>query len=176
MWRDGTLLVVRKGETFPDRCVKSNLPAHGRRVQQAAERGYAMPFLVHFWNPIAGVLIERWITKSVTFSVGLSDEWCRKRRRAFCLAGGITIVSFAAMAYGISLIGDNWDVGMWLVSLGLLSSLGGLLYGLNASTLVTASRITENYFWLKGVHPDFLADLPEWPGELWADITRFPPT
>jgi hypothetical protein len=80
------------------------------------------------------------------------------------------------MAYGISLIGDNWDVGMWLVSLGLLSSLGGLLYGLNASTLVTASRITENYFWLKGVHPDFLADLPEWPGELWADITRFPPT
>jgi hypothetical protein len=35
---------------------------------------------------------------------------------------------------------------------------------------VTAKRITNDYFWLKGVQPDFLTGLPEWPGEAWADI------
>ncbi len=181
MWRDGRLLVVRKGEVFPDRCVKSDRPAHGRRVQQVAERGCAVSFLVHLCNPIAGVLVADSVTKGVAFSVGLSDEWCRKRRRAFCLAGGIIIVSLAAMAYGVTLIGVA-DIGLWLLLLGILSTLGGLLYGLNASTLVTAKRITKDYFWLKGVHPDFLADLPDWPGEFahprpsrksdWLEVTR----
>jgi len=170
MWRDGRLLVARKGEEFPDRCVKSNRPAHGRRVQQAAEVGHAALLLAHLWSSIVGAAIAASVTKGVTFTVGLSNEWWRKRRRALCLAGGIIALSLAATAYGAALIGQN-DLGLWLVPLGILSTLGGLLYGLNASTLVTATRITNRYFWLKGVHPDFLANLPEWPGEVWADLT-----
>ena len=124
VWRDGRLLVVRKGEVFPNRCVKSDRPAHGRRVQQVARRGCAVSFLVHLCNPIAGVLVADSVTKGVAFSVGLSDEWCRKRRRAFCLAGGIIIVSLPGMAYGVTLIGVA-DIGLWLLLLGILSTLGG---------------------------------------------------
>jgi hypothetical protein len=65
-------------------------------------------------------------------------------------------------------------VPLWMVSFGILATLGGLLYGLNASTLVTAQRITNDYIWLRGVHPEFLASLPEWPGEPWADLPGFP--
>ena len=166
MWRDGAVLVVRIGEEFPDRCVKSNRPAHGRDVPQAAERGYAALFLLHLLNPTAAALIGNCATRRVTFAVGLSDEWCRKRRRALSLAGASIVVSLAAVAYGTNLIGHGMVAGIWVVSLGILCTLGALLYGLNASTLVTAKRITTDYFWLRGVHRDFLAELPEWRPEL----------
>jgi hypothetical protein len=31
--------------------------------------------------------------------------------------------------------------------------------------MVAPARITDDYVWLKGVNPAFLADLPEWPYE-----------
>jgi len=31
--------------------------------------------------------------------------------------------------------------------------------------IVVPKRISKTHVWLKGVHPDYLADLPEWPGE-----------
>jgi hypothetical protein len=37
-----------------------------------------------------------------------------------------------------------------------------IIYGLVASRLVAPTRITKDYVWLKGVHPDFLAELPPW--------------
>jgi hypothetical protein len=169
MWHDGAFLVVRKGEAFPNRCVKSNRPGDGRRVRQAVERSGEVGFLLHLWSPLVGALIDRRLRKCVTLEVGLSDQWRRKRRRAFFVAGTIILVSLAAMAYGVTLMGRNL-LGVGLTSFGLLFTLGGLLYGLNASTLLTAKRITANYVWLNGVHPDYLAELPEWPGELMADI------
>ncbi|NUQ61716.1 MAG: hypothetical protein HUU20_04460 [Pirellulales bacterium] len=150
--------------------MKSNRPAHGRRVQQAAERGYAALFLLYLWSPIAAASVGNYVTRQVTFAVGLSDEWCRKRRRTLGMAGAISVVSLAAVAYGTNLIGRGVDAGMWVVSLGILCTLGSLLYGLNASTLVAAKRITNDCFWLRGIHPDFLAELPEWRGELRGDL------
>ena len=172
MWRDGALLVVRKGEAFPDRCVKSNRPAHGRRVPQTVEKGQSLLFLVHLWNPIAGILLAKSVRKSVTFAVGLSDEWYRKRRRVIWLAGGIIVAALAAVAWAVTSIGRA-DIALWVLPFGILATLGGLVYGLSASTLVTAKRITNRYCWLGGVHPDFLAALPEWPSEARAEFPGF---
>jgi hypothetical protein len=175
MWRDGALLVVKKGEKFPDRCVKSNQPARGRRVRQEAAVGSAFPLLLllHFVNPVAGFLAAAFSgERTIAFKVGLGDKWHRKRRRAFWVAGGIIIASLAAFGYGVNFMGG--ELAIWLIPVGLLTTVGGLFYGLNASTLVVARRITKDYVWLSGVHPDFLADLPNWPGELWADVSGFP--
>jgi hypothetical protein len=89
------------------------------------------------------------------------------------LAGGAVVGSIAAATYGVAEIGQG--VMQILLPIGILSALGGLLCCLNASTLVTAKRITNN-FWLSGVHPSFLSSLPEWPGEALADVTGFPDT
>ena len=37
MWQDGRWLVFHRSEVFPDRCVKTNEPAHGRRLRQELE-------------------------------------------------------------------------------------------------------------------------------------------
>lgn len=34
LWRDGSILVMRKEAELPDRCVKGNLPAHGYRLKR----------------------------------------------------------------------------------------------------------------------------------------------
>ena len=165
MWRDGTLLVFRKGEVFPDRCVKTNRPARGCRVAQAADWHSPIFYLLHFLG-VLGHLMAGTANQHVEFEVGLSDEWRRKRRRAFWIAGGVFVVSLATMTCGSMLLMQGAAAGIWPFCLGLLSTVGGLLYGLNASTLVTAKRISHDYVWLKGVHPDFLAGLSEWPGEI----------
>ena len=169
MWRDGALLVVRKGESFPARCIKSNRSAGRRRVEQAVEQGSALAFFAHLLNPIFGFLVDAAVSSSVTFTVGLSGEWHRKRRRAFWIAGAVIVASLAAAAYGVTLIQRGSMTGAWVMFLSMLVTAGGLLYGLNASTLVTAKRITKRFFWLRGVHPEFLAELPDWPGEVSAD-------
>jgi hypothetical protein len=175
MWRDKTLLVVKIGEPFADRCVKTNRPAHGRRLQQVAERGSAITLLFHLWSPIAGFLIGSSLTRSIAFAVGLGDEAYRRRNRALWTAAAITAVSLAVAGYGVTLIGQG-GLDIWVLPLAVLATLGGLAYGLNASTLLTAKRITDEYVWLRGVHPDFLAELPEWPGEAGADLRRMPET
>ena len=50
-----------------------------------------------------------------------------------------------------------------LILLGVLVFFGGALYGLIAARMVAPKRISDDYVWLKGVHPDFLAELPVWP-------------
>lgn len=162
MWRDGKLLVIIKGEEFPDRCVKTNEPAHGRRVLQAVSWHHPIWYLAHLASPLAYVLAANVVMKGDRFYVGVSDQWHRKRRRAFFWSVAIIIVSLTTSAYGIALLaGGTW----WPFCLGVLGTVAGLLCWLNASTLLVAKRISSDYVWLKGVHPDFLADLPDWPGE-----------
>jgi hypothetical protein len=41
----------------------------------------------------------------------------------------------------------------------------GPIYGLLRSQLISPKRITDEYVWIKGVHPWYLAELREFPGE-----------
>jgi hypothetical protein len=52
---------------------------------------------------------------------------------------------------------------VWLIALAPLVFLFGAIYGLLAARMVVAQRISDDYVWLKGVHPAFLEDLPVWP-------------
>ena len=100
------------------------------------------------------------MTKKATVEVAVSQRWVYKRRLRFLIAGLVVVCSLAVMALGISLLGQAIDGGRVVIALGLLGCLGGLLYGLNASSVVAAKRIAGDYIWLRGVNRDFLAGLP----------------
>ena len=51
----------------------------------------------------------------------------------------------------------------WGILLGIVLTVGSMIFGSMASQMVVPARITDDYVWLKGVHPDYLADLPPWP-------------
>ena len=51
----------------------------------------------------------------------------------------------------------------WLIEAGVVFLMVGALYGLIAARMVAPSRIDDTHVWLKGICPDFLEGLPEWP-------------
>ena len=87
------------------------------------------------------------MTKKATVEVALSQRWVYRRRLRFLIAGLVVVCSLALMALGTVLIGQAIG-GVLMIALGIIGCLGGLLYGLNASSVVAAKRIVGDYIWL----------------------------
>ncbi|MHC4178050.1 MAG: hypothetical protein ACYSWU_11125 [Planctomycetota bacterium] len=163
MWRDGKLLVILRGEPFPDRCVKTNLPAEGRRLKQGVQWQPGWVTLIQIATPPAvGQTASAVAGRRVTIEVGVSQRVLRRRRRRFVISGLVLVASFAAIAWGVAMI-PRGIAAVWLMLGGFLGVCWGLFRFLNESQIVVAKRMTREFIWLKGVHPDFLAELPEWP-------------
>jgi hypothetical protein len=161
LWRKGKILVMRKGSQLPARCVKSNQPTD-RRLKRSLywhHPAIYLSILISIWIYIILALILR---KSATIHVGLSDEWFAKRHRAMFVGWLLVLAGIGLFVAGIATI-DRSDVFPWMLVAGPLVFLGGAIYGLLAARMVAAERISDEHVWLKGVHPGFLADLPEWP-------------
>jgi hypothetical protein len=165
VWRDGPCLVMHKRAELPDRCVKSNRPAT-RRVLRALSWHHPAIYAALLGGPLIYVILALLLREKATIRVGLSDEWFARRRRRGVAAVGIVLlailpvlVMLASQKHGSGLASVLAIVNM---SVGILVA---VIYGDLATGLVSPARITKEYVWLKGVHPDFLASLPPWPGK-----------
>ena len=161
LWRKGNILVMHKGSQLPLRCVKSNQPTD-RRLKRSLywhHPAIYLSILISIWIYIILALILR---KSATVYVGLCDEWFAKRHRAMFIGWFLVLAGIGLFVAGIATV-DRSDAFPWMLVAGPLVFLGGVIYGLLAARMVAAVRISDDYVWLKGVHPSFLADLPEWP-------------
>jgi hypothetical protein len=58
---------------------------------------------------------------------------------------------------------DQHEQAAALIIIGPFVLLAGAIYGVVAARMVAPTRITDDHLWLKGVHADFLAELPVWP-------------
>ncbi len=167
LYRKGDQLVMRKDAYLPARCVKSNQPVEGRRLKRKLSWFHPLIYL----SLLAGVLIFAILAivlqKRATIYIGLSPEWFRKRRRALWIGWVMGLLGLATLIGSIVILAAFEDRAAWVGLAGLLSSLvlifAAAIYGSAASRMVSPVRITDDYVWLKGIHPDFLADLPPWP-------------
>ena len=116
MWRDEALLVIGRGAVFPDRCMKSNQPAEGRRVQQAVNWHPPLLYLLHLGTPLIYYPIAFLVTKEAKFTVGLGERWFRIRQRRFVIAGVVIAVAIAAAVYGVTLFAKNGIQGSWFAA------------------------------------------------------------
>ena len=164
MWRCGSLLIARRGVPFPDRCVKTNEPAHGRRIQQGLMWHPAWVYLTHLLTPWVYAVLARRFSREVTIDIGVCERVFRKRRRGLLLAGIVVVAGFAMMICGIEMIHQGM-IGAVLVAGGILVVLAAIFLGMNASLIISPKWITDEFIWIKGIHPDFLGELPEWQGE-----------
>ena len=162
LYRKGNLLVMHRNAVLPERCVKSNQPADGylRRNSLGFDPAAYLTLLLGLLGVVILVLIMQ---KKATIHVGLSAEWFRKRRRTIAIAWAI-VAAGVAIALASGFLVANWRPDAALgIALGMLLVLGGASYGSIAAPLVVPKRISKDFIWLKGVHPDFLASLPLWP-------------
>lgn len=165
MWRDGKYLVVRRGAVFPDVCIKSNLPAHGGRVVQVIEWHPRAWYAIRLLHPAADAAIWAFATRKATLEVGLSKAWLRKRLRGRVFGGTVIAGGFAAMVAALVWMTKAFEQGMLLFLVGMFVMFAGLVYAMSANVLVSARRMSQDYIWLRGIHRDFLACCPVWPGE-----------
>jgi hypothetical protein len=156
---------MRKNAQLPDRCVKSNEPAAEKLQRKLTwvPKGKQSLYLIAFGALLAHFLLKSH-TQKATIHVGLSEKWIRKRRRAIILGWTLPIFGILLIiASAIFFSGTRNDGPPISFFVGIIMFLGGILYGTNASKIVTPERITDRFIWLKGVHRDYLAELPEFP-------------
>ena len=159
-WRHGDTLIVRtKGAVLPARCVKCNAP-----VEQWLHRKFAWHHPAIYLTILAGlffyVVFAILLRKTADLYVPLCGVHRSKLRGTILRTWLIVIAAMAAWA--LAAVWDIHEVGMkWLFFLiGLLTLLGGLIYGLQRWRLLKPTKIDNHFAWLKGASPEFLAELP----------------
>ncbi|NLF73070.1 MAG: hypothetical protein GX575_28880 [Candidatus Anammoximicrobium sp.] len=161
LWRKGNILVMWKGAQLPERCVKSNQPTQ-RRLKRSLywhHPAIYLSVLISIWIYVILALVLR---KSAIIYIGLSDAWFARRHRAMFIGWLLALTGLALFGLSFHSLVRS-DAFPWLLVASPLVFLAGAVYGLLAARMVAPQRISHDYVWLKGVHPDFLADLPEWP-------------
>jgi hypothetical protein len=164
LWRDGKLLVMHRQAALPDRCVKSNQPAHGRCLRRKLAWHHPAIYLLILVAVLIYIIVAVALTKRATIFIGLSEEWFARRRRAILIAWGLVLSGIALMVAGVVYV-DRFPPAAWLIALGPILFLVAAIWGIVRAQLVTPTRITNEHIWLKGVHPAFLAELPPLPRE-----------
>jgi hypothetical protein len=158
VWRSGKRLVVRVGAQLPDRCVKTNEPVNGQWVELRLSWHHPVLYLVLFVNIIVYLIVANFLSKSVTLKVGISDRALASRRNAIAITWALVVGGVALVVAG-SLNQSAVPFLMGLLAMPFAAAV--YLWGVK---LVTPTRIEDGYVWIAGVHPDYLALLPEWPG------------
>jgi hypothetical protein len=165
LWRQDKLLVMHKNAPLPPRCVKSNVPTT-RTLKRNLTWHHPAVYIALLFNLLVYVILAVILSKRATIHIGLSDEWFAKRRRAILIGWGSVLGSIGMFIAGVSQLDRNDALGGSLVFGSFILFLAGAIYGLIAARMVSPTRITDEYVWLKGVNRDFLATLPDWPYQI----------
>jgi hypothetical protein len=104
------------------------------------------------------------LTKRATIHIALTDEWLARRQRRMIFAWATGLICLALLVGGIALAAQTNDgTYIFLTLIGFIGGLVVLIAGQSALAMVTPKRMTDEYIWLKGVHPEFLDRLEVWP-------------
>lgn len=165
VWRDGATLVAHRNATFPDRCVKCNAAADGKRWNRKLYWHHpAFYLLIIFPGLLIYVIVALCIRKSAKVSVGLCRKHRAVRRNGILLGWLIGLLGISGMI-GSVMVADvriyrNSTVPLWMLLGGIALFLFGLIWGMIRSRVVAPTRIDEQYVWLRGAGPAFLGELP----------------
>ena len=158
IWRDGNLLVMRKGAMLPDRCVKCNAPAEGRRLKYVQLWHHPIYFLL---APVALIPILFFLHRA-TLSLGVCERHLRERNRA--IATSVLSFVFGIASITIALAGERLPIAVqWRVLCFLIAGVALLAISIRAnlaSVLASPHKIDCDFVWLKKIAPGYLAQFP----------------
>ena len=166
VWRDGKRLIMRLGAELPMRCLLSNEPAV-KRVRKSWSWHTPWLFLLAA-SPLIYIIVALIVRKKASIDLPVSTRILQKNRKVtrvtvcVCLGGVVlTILGVFLPAAGSHFLSD---VKLWMGLGGVIVLVVGALVGLILLNTLQPEKITNTHLWLKGVHPDYLAALPEWRG------------
>ncbi len=159
LWRQGRRLVTRSETPFPDRCVKCNAPANGFRLKRILYWAHPAYLLLLLCNILILLIVYLIVRKKAVLNIGLCEQHQTRRKTGLIVGWTGTLVGI------VLLIGAAVIESGWMALTGVAVLLFSWIYGgVRASTVAITKMNKENVVWVRGVHPDFLNQLPEWPG------------
>jgi len=165
-WRDGKLMVVRKGAFMPWRCLKCGVPTTLDSDLFSRTLSWHRPiwFLLLLVSWIIFLLVYFFVRWQARITVGLCHRHRAQRTRAILLGWLVSLVGIGTAIAGAMLLEDrqNGPIPGITMLAGLLLLLGGMIGGIIGSQVLVPRRIDEHYVWLSKVSPDILAELPNW--------------
>ncbi|MFB2938444.1 hypothetical protein ACE1B6_24620 [Aerosakkonemataceae cyanobacterium BLCC-F154] len=160
VWRSGNLLVMRKDAQLPDRCIKTNRPANGKRFRANLYWHHPAVYLLVLINLLVYVVVALIVRKNAIVYVGVTEEVLQKRNRTILGAWIVGIIGvFLLFAPGFTQLET---LSNQLQILGFILILGGLFWGIMGANIVSPAKIDDDYIWLRGVCREYLASLPLW--------------
>lgn len=164
IYRKGNVLVVHKQAQLPARCVKSNEPT-SLRLKRKLSWHHPAIFLVILFNLLIYVVIALLVRKTAVLHIGLAERFHQRRRRNMLIAWAIALTGIVMFVVGLAYSdtpGQSSPLMFGLV-LGPITLFLGLLWGLYGCRVVYPKRIDDDYVWLRGVCPEYLAEYDEPP-------------
>lgn len=156
IWRSGNCLVVGHDTRLPDRCVKCNGATPNKRKMKLAWHS-PVAYVGLLLGLIPYVLLAIGLQKRLTVHVGLCSTHVAKRRKAILLG---TLGIFAGIAV---LIVGGVQENPWIALGGFVLLMFSVFYLVFAPRIVWAKKITRDHAWIKGVAPEYLAGMAEFP-------------
>ena len=156
IWRSGKFLVMRKDAQLPDRCIKTNQPANGKRFKSELYWHEPWIYLLCLIGVLIYLIVALILRKKAIVHFGVTEAVLQKRTKVIwgsTILGGVGLIPMF-MASAIQSVS--------LVFLGLGFLLGSLIWVSISATLIRAERIEEDYVWIRGASKEYLALLPEW--------------
>jgi hypothetical protein len=165
VWRDADLLVVRKGSSLPDRCIKCNAQAGGLRKQLTLYWHSPWLYTLVILQLLIYIVVSLIVRQKIVLPTGICRRHLARRRWAIFLAWLLFFGGLGATILGGCLMDNRQRQAFGLTVLwgGAIVMVGGVIYGVVASRLLWAKRIDPYFAWLKGACPEYLAELPDVP-------------
>lgn len=161
LWRDGQRLVMRKMALLPDVCVVCNAPAGGFMLRRKLYWHSPVWYLTFFLNLVIYLIVALIVRKRVDVRVGLCPV--HRARRRNCIAIVWTLCLAALLLPFLAGALDSDSSALAFLAAGMVILTAGLV-GVFGASVVRAKRIDDQFAWLAGVSPAFLATLPDWRG------------
>lgn len=114
VWRDGKLLVMHKQAVLPDRCVKCNQPAGGRRRKRSLSWHHPGYFLLVLASVLVYVIMALVVRQTAKIEIGMCEIHRRKRWQAIATSWLLVLIGILAIFGGGSLIDAPAKILAWL--------------------------------------------------------------
>lgn len=165
VFRDGKRLVMTKDAVLPYRCLKTNDDADSLlRRKLYWHQPWVYIFII---SPLIYIIVALIARQTADIKIPLCRAIRRRRRWAILVAWIFGLGMFAMLPMGIAFGEANRmpDLGPLLGMGGFFAGLIGLIVSLQYVNIATPAKINRTHVWLNGVHPEYLAALPEWEDE-----------
>jgi hypothetical protein len=154
VWREGDKLVMHKQAFLPDRCVKCNAPTNNEYLTRKLSWLHPAWLLLILASWLIYLIVYLAIRKKADVALGLCEQHRNNRKNAIAIGWVSALLGIGCFVLAIA----NEQFGF--VFLGILLFLFGVIFGSFAASVVSVSKMDDNYIWMKRVSKDYLANFP----------------